>query len=106
MSYEGIVEFICPNGHYWVADATELHHFGEKPALVCKVCGEKAKYECDVDHTNGYDPNQPYTYNGPKTETGFTDIPCEDHYGNKYFTKLPLYQPILNQNRWRKVEGD
>lgn len=101
MSYEGTVELICPSGHYWCVDATELHHFGDKPAYSCKMCGKSAQYECEIDHTNGYDPRLAYTYGGPKLEFGAEDVPQEDHYGNKYFVRRPLYKPDLTQNRWR-----
>ena len=115
MSYEGVEEFLCKNGHYWTIDAgldayatdEERDHY-----RTCPSCCSKAKYHCRIDETNGTDEEIPETYAGPKIEIGWMDIPAEDHYGNKYFVKVPEYQPVLDPVmsgngrhvvRWREI---
>lgn len=46
MSYEGYVQFICPQGHYWTEDCYQDR--GE-----CPKCGYAAIWENSVDITNG-----------------------------------------------------
>jgi|688.fasta_scaffold177310_2 hypothetical protein len=110
MSYEGVEEFICNKGHYWTLDAGVLHYdFLDNMRIMEKVacphCKETPAYTCSVDETNGYDPNLPCTFHGPKIEIGYEDIEMQDHHGNKYFVKLERYKPDNSTNRWRK-EGD
>jgi len=102
MSYEGYEEFICKNKHYYTVDAMNfVHGIG---TIKCPHCGADPKFQCSVDVTNGCYEDEPWTMDGPKTEVGFEDIPHEDHYGNKYFTKLAHYEPVLNTDRWGEVE--
>lgn len=86
MSYEGIVEHITKDGQYLVTDAWE-----EEP--------EGVEWENRVDLTNG-SSDEDY---GEKEEIGFADQWKEDHYGNKYALRVPLYKPI--GEKWRKVCG-
>ena len=100
MSYEGYDEFLCEKGHHWTIDSMEFYgdQFGEESQNarnVCPVCKGKMKYWCAVDETNGYDEDNPHTYSAPKKEIGFEDQWHEDHYGNKYATKILLFAPDL-----------
>lgn len=107
MSYEGHEEYLCTKGHYWTVDAMTMM-YGEdderKRLTTCPFCGDPAEYHCRVDETNGYYPDVPDTFGGPKEEVGFDDIPQQDHHGNKYFTKLHRYAPVLKSGRWNKIE--
>lgn len=103
MSYEGYEEFICENGHYWAVDASVLIYGSDeerKFAYICPHCKKMAQYQCSVDETNGSDPSCPQTLAGTKTEVGFDDVECKDHYGNKYFVKRSHYAPDLDNGRW------
>lgn len=58
MSYEGYVQKICGNGHYFRVDAYDdcsgPWADGEKPgADNCPVCGKEAVWRNSVDETNG-----------------------------------------------------
>lgn len=104
MSYEGRDEFLCEKGHYWVHDAGIMAYASDdvrEKALHCPICEEIARYHCAIDDTNGYSPEDPRTFKGPKEEVGFDDLPKEDHYGNKYFEKILKYKPVLEGARWR-----
>lgn len=46
MSYQGYVEYLCPNGHRWSADCFA---YAEK----CPHCGEEKVWENNIDETNG-----------------------------------------------------
>lgn len=85
MSYEGFNEYVCLNGHYFTADPYYQ-------STVCP-CGAINHWFHTVDQTNGMDEQCPNTFCAPKTEIGWDDIPCQDHYGNKYFLKNSRYQP-------------
>lgn len=47
MSYEGHIQFLCKNGHYW----EEGYMYGEKQG-VCPTCKEEAVWDNSVDDTN------------------------------------------------------
>jgi hypothetical protein len=58
MSYEGYVEHLCPDGHYWAVDA-----YMESTPERCPRCGKSSAWSHDVDETNGvqYDESgEPY----------------------------------------------
>lgn len=104
MSYEGYEEYICPDGHHWIVDAS-IMLYGEQSekiqATMCPECKKMAFYHCSVDETNGIEEDNPYTLPGPKEEIGFEDKPMTDHRGNKYFLKIDKYRPILASGRWK-----
>jgi hypothetical protein len=105
MSYEGYEQFVCPNGHTWKEDAGIFSYGTDEEqiaASTCRVCSAKAKYVCSVDETNGYDPNDPSTFDGPVTLLKHEDKWCKDHYGNKYAVKVDRVEPILSSGRWRE----
>ena len=45
MSYEGRVQCICPNGHYYEVDALD--------STSCRSCGARPEWKNHVDDTNG-----------------------------------------------------
>lgn len=51
MSFEGYIQKLCKNGHYWTADASI---YSDDEDNICDVCGEKACWENLVDLTNGH----------------------------------------------------
>lgn len=102
MSYEGYEEFICKNGHYNTLDVNYFTYGSDDPKIqkemeFCPCCGEKYKWQCSVDQTNGYYEDDPSTFDAPKKVVGFTDSWHVDHYGNKYATKIFQYEPINNR---------
>jgi len=99
MSYEGYIEFICPNGHYhFVDDGYEAEQY--KKLIECQICHTRPIFFHQVDVTNGYDESHADTCNAEKEEIGFDDQWHSDHYGNKYATKIFKYKPIGNS--WLK----
>lgn len=50
MSFEGVDEYICKNGHYWNRDVY-FSFIEEEP--ICPICKSKAKYWHLIDQTNG-----------------------------------------------------
>lgn len=49
-SYEGYVQLLCANGHYWVVDC---YQYCTEAAEVCSKCGKPAVWSNQVDLTNG-----------------------------------------------------
>jgi len=47
MSYEGCVQHLCPNGHYWVCDCYA-------DSDICPYCKYQGIWWHGVDQTNGY----------------------------------------------------
>lgn len=88
MSYEGYTEYLCEKGHYLARDV-----YADALASLC-TCGARLAFVHEVDETNGEDEELPDTMPAPKEEIGFDDIPCADHYGNRFFTKRMRYRPI------------
>ena len=101
MSYEGITEVLCAKGHYQTYGCYQTYG-------PCGLhgCSELLVWAHDVDHTNGYNPEDPRTMPAPKVEIGWDDIPMVDHYGNKYFLKNLRFAPPPEGSRWRKVPTD
>lgn len=97
MSYSGFTERLCLTGHFFMQDAyaTAPEH--------CSWCGKSFRYFHGVDQTNGYDESIPGSCCAPKEEIGFEDHWREDHYGNRYSVKIPLYTPIGSE--WVKVNS-
>lgn len=96
MSYEGYREYLCKNGHYF---SFNVWNEPEKPE--CPCCGNPPELYHGVDQTNGYDESNPYTCDAPKIVIGFDDKWHEDHYGNKYATKIMRYRP---RKHWKRYE--
>lgn len=89
MSYEGEVEYLCEEGHYYKQNVN-------KPAAYqqhCSVCRKRWVYFHDIDHTNGFYSNLPYTFPAGKKVIGHTDIWNADHHGNMYAIKIDRYGP-------------
>jgi hypothetical protein len=107
MSYEGYIEFLCEEGHYWTADANVFSYGSmeeRREAFKCKICAKSVKYIARVDETNGIDETDPYTMQAPKELLGYTDIPCTDHHGNKYFTRAKRYKPVESNPEYQRWE--
>ena len=94
MSYEGYEEYLCENGHYMTANCYD------SVWPQCRSCGHSFSHWHAVDQTNGTEENNPNTMPAPKEEIGFEDVWQEDHYGNKYATKIILYRPL---SEWKEV---
>jgi len=89
MSYEGYVELLCKNGHYWTEDAYDCTEG------VCHKCGEHFTWHHLVDETNGivYDGNGvPFSNTVPaKLEV--------DHY-EEVMIKVPIFKVPID---WSKI---
>ena len=96
MSFEGYFEKLCTKGHYCSFDVYD------SDTEMCPHCASPFEYTHLVDETNGYEEDDPYSYQANREEIGFEDIWHIDHYGNKFATKRVLYKPAEN-SRWQKV---
>lgn len=108
MSYEGVRQMICTNGHKWEVDESILTYGAQSDVVkahVCTFCKAMAEWQCEVDYTNGYDENDPRTYSGPVENIGFDDDWKVDHYGTRYALKVEKYRPG-NNVRWTQVQYD
>lgn len=103
MSYEGYIQLICPQGHHWTIDAMEEYGGTVSPRL-CPMCEAKATWLCDVDVTNGTDPEYPESMPAHVKELPSEDRWHVDHYGNKYATLVRRVEP--NDPRWIKLHPD
>ncbi len=106
MGYKGVEQFLCPEGHLTEIDAAKLSYAYEeerKKLLICPHCQQKFVLNCSVDFTNGSCEEYPETTRGKVKEIGFIDIWHNDHYGNRYATKLMKYEPE-DPKRWEKME--
>lgn len=94
MSYEGTVEFLCKNGHYWEQDAHDLLH--EDGVERCPECGLPHVWSYDIDETNGIvimpdgEP-APWTVGYPLEASHLEDVWHTDHLGNKYATQRQVF---------------
>jgi hypothetical protein len=93
MSYEGYTELLCSKGHKWSRDAYSTFCQDQR----CSVCGSEEVFRHEVDQTNGIELDEngipfPHTVPHPFEETGWEDRWQEDHYGNTYAVKIPLYK--------------
>lgn len=93
MSYEGYEEYLCEKGHYLAIDC-----YSETPSE-CPRCEAPIKWWHPVDQTNGYVEDNPGTYPAETDEVGYEDVWQEDHYGNRYATKIILHAP--RGDSWR-----
>lgn len=101
MSYEGDQEYLCTRGHY------QCHGCYEEQPTVCGQhgCKERIEWQHSIDHTNGYDKNDPSTFSAPTVELGWDDIQMTDHYGSKYFIKHVRLAPAPGSH-WTKAPTD
>lgn len=103
MSYEGTEEYICENKHYWALDA--LFEAWQENGQLCPHCGAPVKWQHSIDETNGIcDEALDATTPAPTKEVGFEDDWHEDHYKNKYATKIFLVEP--DSSAWKLYHGD
>ncbi len=82
MSYEGSVQCICPEGHYWIEDA---YHSSGVPE--CEDCGRFAAKTNSVDYTNGCE------FDGKPCMCGYRDpifstTRTQDSQGGWFFPAL------------------
>ena len=95
MSYEGYVEYLCEKGHHWAVDSVYDEYDD-----TCPRCNQKASWSHDVDETNGVIIDEetgsphPNTIPAQLQIKGYEDEWHEDHYGNKYATRYPLYHVL------------
>jgi hypothetical protein len=115
MSYEGYEEYLCENGHHMERDVYDIRSVTE-----CEYCKGKLLWRHSVDQTNGFGQHrhnaclneEEYDHSyfdepAPVVELGYEDQWHEDHYGNKYATKVMLYSPDLTYpGIWKEVERD
>ncbi len=52
MSYEGTIEYLCANGHYWVEDAVSVM-YSELSSIHCPDCASSPVAWNSIDQTNG-----------------------------------------------------
>lgn len=101
MSYEGFTEYLCDNGHYWTVRAGEKDFEGqESQKMFCVHCGYPFAFFSEVDQTNGVGEEAPGSFEAPKIEYGWEDIPKKDHWGVSYSEKRPLFLPDVRSRRW------
>lgn len=86
MGYNGYTEYLCAKGHYSTCDCRD-----SLTACQTEGCDAALTYRHAVDETNGLDENDPAACPAPKKEIGFQDAWHDDHYGNRYATKIPIY---------------
>lgn len=110
MSYEGYTEYLCEKGHYFTVDAMDDWDYRPGQGHVraqqeCEVCKGKLAFMASVDETNGVDPEQPHTFDAPRVQYAFEDLPCMDRFGNKYYAFRPLFAPAPG-SRWIKINQE
>jgi hypothetical protein len=96
VSYSGYREFLCANGHYARTDCWD-----DDPSE-CSFCKAKIAQRNSVDTTNGQNDDEAWSMPAAKHPAGFDDKWHQDHYGNRYATKVLKYKPKGEQ--WRTVE--
>lgn len=57
MSYEGIEQYLCLNGHEFYTDC-----WADEAEIVCQHCGEKPIWGHSIDQTNGIIEGNQCTY--------------------------------------------
>ncbi|BDD79430.1 hypothetical protein [Burkholderia phage FLC8] len=107
MSYEGYTEYLCDNGHYWTVRASNENFEGRAAqGMFCVHCGYPFAFLSKVDQTNGTMENVPSTFEAPKIEFGWEDVPKKDHWGNPYCEKRSLFLPDVLSRRWQVAIHD
>lgn len=102
MSYEGYTEYLCDNGHYWtVRSSTENFEGRERQGVFCVHCGYPFAFLSKMDQTSDRPEHDPLSFEAPKIEFGWEDIPKKDHWGNQYYEKRSLFLPDILSRRWQ-----
>lgn len=95
MSYEGSREFLCLLGHHLEIDCNQ-----DDPHE-CPHCHSPIAFRHSIDHTNGYDEDDPNTYPAEKVIYGHDDIWHKDHHSNRYATKRYRWSPA--DDNWQLI---
>lgn len=103
MSYEGITQIICQNGHYHEYTSSQEHTEPGKSGS-CPECGSSPQFRHEVDLTNGEVTGDSSTLRAWVNEIYIGDIPFQDHLGNVYFAKDLRYEPH-NPKVWTHCQG-
>ncbi len=101
MSYEGYVEYICEDGHYYTIDVYDtIDAFDEtlkSKSSACKFCDKAIRYIHHVDQTNGYEESDLGTCDGKKKLLGYQEVwrlgYHRNNNSNGYSRKVAVYQP-------------
>ncbi len=98
MSYEGYEMFLCEKGHKTCMDAgyflyTEEGDTDSAELNICHVpnCGSIFVWSQSIDQTNGYDESYPHSFERELEILAYEDVENHDHYGNVYYTRIPIY---------------
>lgn len=98
MSYEGIEEFLCVNGHYSTSGCYDSHNW-------CPHCGADLLHRHPVDMTNGMDSARSdpmcHTRHAPKKKVGADLLWAVDKFGNPYCTEEARYKPSGRKGIWK-----
>jgi hypothetical protein len=119
MSYEGYTQVLCKNGHYhtydcytWscICDTSWDIDKQEPREWKCPICQASLAWRNGVNLTNGSFEVNPETGKEERIdgyveleENGFEDVWHEDHYGNKYVTKLMHYKVPDEGERYERL---
>lgn len=94
MSYEGSREWLCANGHYFIGSCWDAE------LSKCLRCDAPITHAHSIDHTNGYEMDDPTTQPAPKEQIGTEDDWHVDHHGNRYAVAVPRYRPLTE---WQAI---
>lgn len=94
MGYSGFTEYLCVEGHF------SSRNVWAEDLKACPHCGKAFAHFHGVDQTNGYSEEHPSSCHAPKKLIGFTDVWNNDHYGNRYATKVDRWRPL---EHWRPL---
>jgi len=92
MSFEGYMQYLCPQGHYWERDVYE-----ERDSKECPRCNQKVAWQNIVDETNGTfyknrriddyvilvptkSSSTPTTFHIPKDDELYACLQCDSIY--------------------------
>lgn len=97
MSYEGRDFYILKDGSLVVHQES----YGMVPPP------DNVEWEAHVNDTNGYEEDDITTHEPKYEEISFREEWKEDHYGNKYAVKIPIYGPVNGPgcNPWRRIQN-
>lgn len=103
MSYEGHVEMVCAEGHYWTKNANVFSYSTKqrvKEAVTCPTCRRTSLWSCNVDETNGFDIEDRHSFGGVKIQLNPHVELCRDVFGNLYINLIPRFRVDNTYNRW------